>query len=599
MRMELGRKTAFLGSLFISLLMAPATFAQQSQAAALESPLSPEVLKNLEFDDFMPGIAADLHAGFRAGAQNYPATIGYSKLGRRVIFVELYFVVPYESWMFIPHYDDSFVLNEGDSRLPPVYLVLQGTFRPDGTSMLGVGYYVSETPPVTEALRETLIQLPILTKQAREAAKKAALRGQETDEKATKLPELAVAKEKTEVKPANPKTVEPMKKTVEPVKKTVEQADRTTVRKSEIPSLDASKSKSKGAVKAPPKTGTLLAVRTGAKAGPSVTASKASAKELQNTQTRQTPSIGQKASSSTGSPSGATIEYKGRLTDIVNKRPLVGERVSITINGKTYETKTKADGSYVLPAPKGATEVVVGKQEDKKRIRLDPKNPGVVPELKTIPAAYGKDRVVFILTWHTLQRDLDSVLSVSGQSEIVSFDHRRASRYSALLDKDDLKMPNGRESTFVSLADAKRSTLYFGVSKFDPEPSATLAQDRATVEIYVDGKLEAAVTAPAGSARHWAVAKVVNGQVQVYNRLLSSDYDRFDILDGQGGGGRGQKQYPPAEAAARKQILDERSRQHLKTPKDVMLKLLKERGIVSQEISSQQGGGIQNRFPQW
>ncbi len=235
------------------------------------------------------------------------------------------------------------------------------------------------------------------------------------------------------------------------------------------------------------------------------------------------------------------IDLSGKVVDVVSKTPIAGAEVVIVGHEDQYKAITDANGNYKIQNIPEQESLILQvnandeKYKKKRRKVLEKAVDGEIHDqnfnLATIN--YSKDRIVFVLTWNDKDSDLDSQIFANDKK--VLFNNKTDASMGATLDKDDIDVEFGRETTVVELKDGATllNTEYqFVVSQFYNHSRSSLnqysdgvttfTQNQAKVEIYVDGELIAEVIPndQGEYSRHWDVAKIINGKVIIDNKMI-------------------------------------------------------------------------------
>lgn len=235
------------------------------------------------------------------------------------------------------------------------------------------------------------------------------------------------------------------------------------------------------------------------------------------------------------------LDVSGKVNDILNKRPIAGAEVVIVGQEQRFRAVTNSSGEYKISNIPMQTDGLVlqvnpsGTEYKRKRRKAigGIQNQTLVDQnFNLTPVAYTQDRIVFVLTWENPGADLDSqVLLKTAEhcefEEAAYLSKKDNPLIGASLDKDDMHEPFGRETSIINLVNGKPildKPYSFYVSYYNQENSpGTIYGSKAKVEIYVDGQLYAEVAPPTNSDRHWEVAKVVDGKIEIVNKSSTSE----------------------------------------------------------------------------
>ncbi len=226
------------------------------------------------------------------------------------------------------------------------------------------------------------------------------------------------------------------------------------------------------------------------------------------------------------------IDLSGTVIDVVSKKPIAGAEVVIVDHEDQFNAITDANGNYKIKNIPEQESLILQvnpndeKYKKKRRKVLEKAVDGEIHDqnfnLTTIE--YSKDRIVFVVTWSDERTDVDSFLRAD--HNVTYFGNKIGYKDSngVTLDKDDIEAENGRETTVVELKDGMTFTpgdYEFALSQYKTSYKS-FSDIHAKVEIYVDGELlTEVIPIDSTSARHWEIAKIVNGKVVIINNLIT------------------------------------------------------------------------------
>jgi len=223
-----------------------------------------------------------------------------------------------------------------------------------------------------------------------------------------------------------------------------------------------------------------------------------------------------------GSDAGLALRFFDALTG----EPLVGAKVSLKRESKL----TSAQGRVLLKWP-----AKLNRREDRRTVRVMKKGyvtsdielqfiAGTIFSTRfSISPALSPERLRVVLDWGSSPADLDAHLLKYKRGKKryhISYRYKKSWRDVARLDRDD-RDAFGPETITIDRVDPQGAYTYVvdDYTHHHQPQRANFHDARATVQLYMDGKLKAQFRAPQGRGNLWSVFALQDGKLEVINKV--------------------------------------------------------------------------------